>query len=181
MARIERVTPQSVFELFKSLDNDAQRAFVRLLSHFISVEGFFDMLAQLDPLEQKKFTDMVSDELLAHLLPYFARTAIDLVKQSPDANVDELVPLLIAREAERQKLHDEELSKLAEAKLKGQRDRKSDPGVIRRNVEICDLKRANAKLWSHRRLGKKYELSPQAISLILKEEAKWRQMAGGVK
>lgn len=178
MARVERASPQSVFDLFKSLDNDAQRAFIRILAHHLSVEAFFDMLAQLDPLEQKKFSDMVGETLMPLLLPQFAREAIDLVKELPETGRDELVPILSSRVAQIQKLYDSELGKLAEATLKQKRDRKSDPETVRRNVEICNLRKHDRKKWTLGKLASRFQVTRRAISLVLVDEAKWRRLAG---
>ena len=68
------------------------------------------------------------------------------------------------------------ISKAEAAKLKAERDRKSDPDTIQRNVEICDLRKQDPKKWSHRMIGRKYALTPQAVAKILKEESKWRQL-----
>jgi hypothetical protein len=57
------------------------------------------------------------------------------------------------------------------------RNRTSSPETIRRNVEICDLRKNNSKLWTQRKLAKKYEMEYQSIQDILDEEAKWRHLA----
>ena len=50
------------------------------------------------------------------------------------------------------------------------RNRRSSPETIRRNVEICDLRKQNPSKWSYGRLGKKVGLTKQAIKKILDEE-----------
>jgi hypothetical protein len=57
------------------------------------------------------------------------------------------------------------------------RNRRSDPETIRRNVEICDLRKQDRKLWSLGRLAGKYGVTKRAISFVLEEEDKWRQLA----
>ena len=58
-----------------------------------------------------------------------------------------------------------------------QKKRKSSQDIIRRNVEICDLRKQNEAYWSHGQLVLKYGLKRQTISRILKQETKWRYLA----
>lgn len=55
--------------------------------------------------------------------------------------------------------------------------RRSDPQTIRRNVEICDLRKHDARKWTQGRLGKKYHVTTRAIRKILADEEKWRKLA----
>ena len=57
------------------------------------------------------------------------------------------------------------------------RNRKSDPEIVRRNVEICDRRKQDRKKWSISRLARIYDLSHRNINLILKDEQKWRRLA----
>ncbi len=59
---------------------------------------------------------------------------------------------------------------------KSKRNRKSSPEIVRRNVEICDL-RKDRKRWSLGRLAKKFEVTTRNITLIIKAEDKWRSLA----
>ncbi len=63
------------------------------------------------------------------------------------------------------------------AHRKRQRDRKSDPAIIRRNLEICGLRKQDPKKWSLKALAKKYRKSFRTITLVLGEEDKWRELA----
>lgn len=54
---------------------------------------------------------------------------------------------------------------------------KSSPGIIRRNVEICDLRKQDARKWSQGRLAKKYHVTTRVIRKVLKDEEKWRKLA----
>lgn len=65
----------------------------------------------------------------------------------------------------------------AVADAKEARDRKSDPAIVRRNVEICDLRRLNPKKWSFTTLAKKFDLPKSSIQLIVRTEAEWREKA----
>jgi hypothetical protein len=59
---------------------------------------------------------------------------------------------------------------------KQKRDRKHDPEIVRRNVEICDRRKEDPKAWSLKKLAAKYKISIRNITLILLDEAKWRQL-----
>ena len=71
---------------------------------------------------------------------------------------------------------EEEVIKHLRARMKKDRDRKSAPETIKRNVEICDLRKQNKKKWSMNALGKKYDMTRQSIDEILKAEEKWRSL-----
>jgi hypothetical protein len=62
---------------------------------------------------------------------------------------------------------------------KQKRDRKSSPAIVRRNLEICDLRRLNPDHWSQARLAQKYKITKRAVQKILADEEKWRRQAGG--
>jgi len=57
------------------------------------------------------------------------------------------------------------------------RNRKSDPEIINRNVEICQLRQHDPKLYSLTKLAKRFDLPRSSISRILKEKEKWHQLA----
>jgi hypothetical protein len=62
-------------------------------------------------------------------------------------------------------------------KAKLGKKRTSDPATIKRNVEICDLRKQDKKYWSHGQLGLKYGMNKRSVARILKDEEKWRQLA----
>jgi hypothetical protein len=66
---------------------------------------------------------------------------------------------------------------LAIRQFKKERDRKSDPEIIKRNVKICDLRKESRKVWTLGRLAKDHEMTRQSIQAILKAEKKWRRLA----
>ena len=68
-------------------------------------------------------------------------------------------------------------AEMERVKLKEQRDRKSDPETIRRNVEICDLRQQDRKKWSLGRLAKHFGVTTRAITKVLANENKWRRLA----
>jgi hypothetical protein len=55
------------------------------------------------------------------------------------------------------------------------RNRKPAAATVKRNVTICDLHHGG---WSFGQLAKKYQITKQVIGRIVKDEAKWRCLAG---
>jgi hypothetical protein len=90
---------------------------------------------------------------------------------------DYLLPLLPAERihATMDRVVIPQIQKLLKDK-KAARDRPSDPETIKRNVEICDLRKQDQKKWSFGRLAKKFDVARQSIANILKEEEKWRKL-----
>jgi len=70
--------------------------------------------------------------------------------------------------------------KLAKARVKEDRDRKSNPKTVRRNLKICDLRKQDAGKWTLGRLAKEYGITRQTVVRILNQEAKWRRLAAKV-
>lgn len=58
---------------------------------------------------------------------------------------------------------------------KGKR-RRSSPATIRRNVQICDLRKQDVKKWTFGTLAMKFKVKRQTILRILDEEQKWRDL-----
>jgi hypothetical protein len=61
-------------------------------------------------------------------------------------------------------------------RLLSRRNRKSAPATVRRNIEICDLRRKDQRTWSFRRLSNKYGITYQSIQRIIRDESKWRKL-----
>jgi hypothetical protein len=72
---------------------------------------------------------------------------------------------------------DLELIEMGKAIGRHQRNRKSAEATIRRNIEICDLRKKDPKTWSFRRLARKYEIRWQSVQRIVAAEPKWRDLA----
>lgn len=99
-----------------------------------------------------------------------------MAREQPQIADEEFDKLLNERVGERMALYDQKISELERAKLKKKRDRKSDPEIVRRNVEICDRRKQDRKKWSIGKLAKTYKLSHRGITLVLRDEPKWRRL-----
>jgi hypothetical protein len=169
------LTPGAVADLFRGLSPEGQKACLEQLN--LTAEAIFLLLHSLSPTERSQFTDMIFEEVIWQVFPWLTRHAITAVKQHPEASDEELYALV--NEAARRSIEEYEASytELAEAQLKEKRDRKSAPGTVRRNVEICDLRKQDPKKWSLGMLGKRFKLTRQTVKRILEDEAKWRRLA----
>jgi hypothetical protein len=62
------------------------------------------------------------------------------------------------------------------------RNRKSDPEIIRRNVEICRLKEENPKYWTLEQLRRKYKFKHvRAVTKIVEKRAMWLRLAADLE
>jgi hypothetical protein len=103
--------------------------------------------------------------------------ARQLARENPEISDEEFDRLFNEQMKQVMEGYNRVIGEREQAKLKKQRDRKSDSETVRRNVEICDLRKRDPKKWSLAMLGRKFDLSKQAVKRILDEESKWRRLA----
>lgn len=174
---MQQFTPSQLLDLYQLLTKEHQYQFLAMLGRCSIGEVPFVVASSLEPLELKRFADFVFEEMTWHFFPILEQEARRIARESPDISDEDFDRILHERVKASQKHYDRELSSLHEARLKEGRDRKSDPRTIARNVEICDLRSADAKQWSLKKLANKHGLSVRAITKILNEEPKWRRLA----
>lgn len=173
---IEKFSPDVLYDLYCLMAPGDQEAFLRRVSKVITAEMLFAMVASLDRVETKQFTDLVHEELTWQLAPILEEQARQIVRENPEITDEELRKKHEQRITECFGNYDAEISAMEAEKLKQTRDRKSDPETIVRNVEICNLRRSNKKKWTLGRLQKKFAVTKRAITKILKDEEKWRRL-----
>lgn len=176
-AVIERLTPKAVYDLFTQLENDDARAFLRLVADSISAEAIYDMAHCLTEPELYQFSKLFGDELWKSVYPQILKSAIRLARENQTATNEELERMVDAEVRDAIEEHTKSIAELERARVKEKRDRHSDVETVKRNVEICDLRNADKKLWSLRRLAKQFKVTPQYIAKILKSETEWRRLA----
>jgi hypothetical protein len=173
---IDRLTPGTVIEFYHQLSDGGKRAFLQLLGSGISAEAMYFMLGCMDLVENEKFCDMFEKECQP-LYALLLNRAVRAAREHPNWTDEDLKREVGKGIREHHDLMYRELMELGKAKHKKERDRKSDPEKVKRNVEICDLRNQDKKKWSHGRLAKKFKTSPPNIRLILADEAHWRREA----
>jgi hypothetical protein len=174
---MEEVTPRALFDLYRLLSDDGKASFVRLLAAESTAEFPFWITANLPLEEQFHYAGMMHDQLLTFLFPPLIAEARKLAKEKPSLSDPEFDRELDKRANAAMAVLLREMSIIERIHLKKQRDRPSGPETIRRNVEICDLRRQDRKKWSLVRLAKKYGISVRVVTKTLKHEAEWRRKA----
>jgi hypothetical protein len=178
--RMEPVTPQVVFDLYALLSNEQQIAFLKLLGRASTAEVPFMINGELTIGEQQRYAEMIGDTAIAHLMPVLAAAALTAVREFPNATNAEIEQAIVRAAEKSFQEYDDHVSEIEQAKLKSKRDRKPDPETIRRNVEICNLRKHDKKTWTHGKLAQRYKMKKQTVARILKAEAKWRQNASQI-
>jgi hypothetical protein len=168
---------EAAFDLFVRLNAEEQTKFIKMLGGVCPAEAPFMMTNEMTRPEKERFSQMVFDELHWRFFPFIIHLAVQVLRKTPDATDVELEEALRQRSEEVMREHSEMIDELQADKLKAKRDRKSDPDTVRRNVQICDLRRSDKKLWSLGRLAKKFKVSIRLITKTIKEEPKWRRLA----
>ena len=182
MSRIEEVTPQALIDLYSLMSDDSQWAFLKLLGGVSLAEAPFLLTSQLTSPEQWRFSEMITgSEMMNRFFLFLQQEARRLARAQPsisDEEFDRQFHEQIKQAIETQAQH---VGEAQQAILKQKRDRKSDPETVLRNVKICNLRKQDQKKWSYRRLAREFKMTPQAIGLVLKGEAKWRRLATSAK
>jgi hypothetical protein len=179
MGRVQPATTGAVFDLYLLLSEDGRREFLRRLANISDAPVLFQFFRDMTVPERVRFSEMVSGTLARDLLPLLVKQAVEIARADPHISDEEFARRIEADSMRTLDRNNASLLAIDRAQVKEKRDRKSDPETIRRNVEICDLRKQDPKKWSYRRLARQFKITPQAIGLILKGETKWRRLAGG--
>ena len=163
-----------------ALSGEDRRTFLRLLGSVSRADVPFFVADGLRTSEQIQLSRMFVERFVPNAMPLLARAALDEIECRPGASSDELVPRIIDRASAAFRVITEAVEKAEQEKIKAQRDRKSSPDIIRRNIQIIERRRQNPNLWTLGRLAKEYEIERQTIQGILDEELKWRQLEAGL-
>lgn len=174
---MERVTPEVLYDLYLALSNDDQLSFLRLVADASTAEVPFLMSGQLSIPEQARFAEMLTEGVLKQGFPLMLQHALHVAETMPGASRDQQLATLHDLVKQNQEHYDRTIGEREQAKFKAQRERKSDPEIVRRNVEICDLRKQDTTKWTLGRLANRYKISRQNVGLVLNDEARWRRLA----
>jgi hypothetical protein len=164
---MDQISPPAVYDLYVLLPNEQKGAFIKLLASISTAEVPFLICNELPLPEKARFAEMMFEELLWRVFPLLQQTARKVIRENPDLSDEQFDKELQERVKANMEEYNRAVSELERAKLKEQRDRKSDPEIVRGNVEICDLRRQNEKKWTLGRLAKKFAMAKQSIKKIL--------------
>ena len=172
------LTPKELLESFWILSDDDKTAFLELFGQNLNAESAWLVVNALPIAERERFTDILQETMVALIYPVLVKEARELAKRTHDLTDDQFDKELADRVTESSREYSEAIGQREAAKLKQQRDRKSNPDIVRRNIEICTLRNQDPTYWSQGRLAKKFKLkASRAIRLILEQESKWRLLA----
>ena len=175
---MEPITPKQLFDLYRQLPDDDRAACLEMIAKTCVWEDVIRMSQNLSLIEQRGFSDTVLGEFIDGYMPILIHEAVAMVRETPTLLDDpHFKSKLNSRMKVMTEAHEAAISALEREKLKQSRDRKSDPEVVTRNVEICDLRSKDPAKWSLGRLAKKYDLPKSSIQAIIREAAKWLRLA----
>jgi hypothetical protein len=154
-----------LFSLYEELDSYERIQFFKLIATICTAEEIDTLIFHAPPEEWKRYAEaryrIIEQQFSTSEID---KETLDELEQKTD-ELNEKVAALNEAYANQ---------KIAE--YKSSRNRKSSPKTIRRNVEICDLRKQNRRKWSLTQLAKHFKTSQRSITLVLSEEAKWRNL-----
>ena len=174
---MELLTPKALFDLYSLLSNESKFIFHKLVASEASMHIPLFIAANLCESEKECFGQFFFKKNVELLMPFLISKAVEVVRSNQEKNNDELARLLVNSVRDFGERFVGEAVAQATKTLKTKRDRKSDPDIIRRNVNICDLRKQDRKKWSLLKLAKHFKKDKRTITGILEEESKWRKMA----
>jgi hypothetical protein len=152
---MELPSAKAVFDLYVLLSNDDKCAFVRLLGQSSTAEGTVLHMTNLSQRQHARFSELMFPYFVETAYPILLQTACRVARDQPNLTGTDFEIAVDRAVKEVMHEYDRIISEREAAKLKEQRDRKSDPETIRRNVEICNLRKQDHKKWSHGKLARK--------------------------
>jgi hypothetical protein len=170
---VEVISPSVVFDLYKSLQEDGQAAFRKLLATTLRSNGLLDLTRDMSAQERLKYLDVIGGFLALNAFPIMARYAVKFAHQFPHLTDEQMHSKIM----ESMDALIQQIGSMQAEQFKSQRDRKSKPETIKRNVEICDLRKKDRRKWTLGKLAKDHRVTPRAITRILSQENKWRRLA----
>lgn len=174
--QLEKSKAQQLLDKYNILGQGDKEEFFDRFGNQLTAVNLFRLVSLLSKPETKQFSDMVFESISIHMIPVLIEDALDVVRNLPEADRETQLVEVLKRSSEARRFVAERLAQLEQEKFAQKRNRKSSNETIRRNVEICNLRIEDEKLWSQGKLAKKYEMSPKGIRNILAKEPKWRKL-----
>jgi len=174
---VDIVTPRVLLDLYVALPNSQKLEFLTLLGSISSPRVPLHIISQLPKSQQFDLAGKMHGNVINLLMPFVIDRAWQIFKEHPEVAREEFRKDLDVEVKRWVEMMGKEIGELEREKYKQQRDRKSNPEIVRRNLEICNRRKGNGKLWTQGRLAKEYQLDKRTIREILTDEAKWRRLA----
>jgi hypothetical protein len=172
---VESFSARTLIDLFSLLSKEERENFLKLLGQRLLGEEPLLITSEMPLQEKEKYLKLYLSPMMGVMFPILAKTAGDMARVMPMASNDDLGKAINKTVMDTFNEYGSTIAKVELDKAKIERDRKSDPEIIKRNVHICDLRISNPGKWTQGKLSKHFKISPQGIRKILSEEAEWRQ------
>ena len=174
---VEHFTPQAVFSLYCQLPRDSQREFLMLVGSFGTAAAPIAVAAGLTKTQQFEYSNVAYAQMAEQFLPVLIREAIKVFREDPKISDGKFAEEIEAGVRDWVERTAREMGELEREKMKEERALGHDPEIVKRNVQICELRRQNPKVYSQGKLARQFHLKPPSIRKILREEAEWRREA----
>lgn len=171
-------TPKELFSLFAKLKGEEQSEFLCLIGGYVTGEAMFEMAECLNDRNKERFLLFFEKQVWDLTYGQVLKRAVVLAKEHPELAERELAMRVHDETMLAFDRHYKEIGELERTRIKEKRDRKPDPEIVERNVRICELRKADPKTWSRKKLARKFEVTERMIGKILAEESNWRQLKG---
>lgn len=175
MSRVDATAPRALLDQYRRLAPEQRAEFIQLVASESNDELFGAFWNALPIQERSPFMLQV----VSFVRPILIREAIPIVRAFPELSVEELVGKVSVAYEESVTELEAALILREERKFKAQRDPKSRPKTIRRNIEICDCHQQNPQL-SKAQLGKRFKVSAAYVRKVLRNQPHWRRLAGNL-
>jgi hypothetical protein len=176
---ISQCTPQALADLYDLLSDSDKQVFLRLISKMSTAEAPFLLMAELDPTELWRFAEMFFETVFWQVFPVMESEARRLARETPHLSDEEFSQTLHERIKTAMEQQETQMKLLHQAQFRETTSRTSkNVDLIRRNLEVCELRRRDPKTWTFENLKDRFGFADHSsIRDILKQEAKWRRLA----
>lgn len=170
------ISPQQLVDAFMSYGPEQRDEFVRLFAQVCPHETPRAIIRHFPVAKREEMDGELYRKTFLRVLPACYQHAREILSMNPEISDDEFQKDMHAK-LEKFVMDTKSLAAQKEKEnLETQRNRKSDPNTIKRNVDICKLKDEKPNL-SLGQLGKQFNLSPSSIRDILEERSRWFSLA----
>ncbi|HEV3146659.1 MAG TPA: hypothetical protein VGZ47_22425 [Gemmataceae bacterium] len=177
MSELGIVTPKTLVDFYSMFTKEQKDEFLVRLGKVSTPYVPLRILCELSPAQQLEFSNRSTAVYFHILMPIIVQQARKLVREQPQLPDEQFDKELDTRVRALIDIYIKEAASIERDQIKQKRDRKSDPETIRRNVEICDLRKKDPTTWTQCKLAKHFKIKAPSIRKVLKHEDEWRKKA----
>ncbi len=177
---MDAISPQALVDIYLLLPKPQQLQFLQILGQNSAAEQAYMVTMGLSSSEQNRFWGKVKEIFDRRFLPSYLHAALMMTRDLEARTDEQFKEELKRRISENEKISAKGVEALMREELKAERDRKSDPNIVRRNVKLCDLRKKDPRTWSYGKLARHFDIKRPTVRKILGEEQKWRQLGSAL-